>query len=258
MPAAAARNTGIDAARGEWIAFLDADDEWLAHKVQTQVQHLQQHPDLVWTYSNYYLCDCEDLPRRVVHSSAVIQTVPAASEVFEDYLVASHRGVYMWIGTVIVKREILRTAGMFKAGLLKVEDSDMWYRLSYRWPRVGYLSDPLSLYHVCIPNCVTRTYNQTVHMCRLVDRNLKLSERYGRLGAFAPVASVVLQTWMRQILQESRLAEIRSLHGRYGFLLPIRFRAEMWLRTTMPEWGSRIVDFVWGLKKKYRGSHVHS
>ncbi len=156
----------------------------------------------------------------------------------------------MWVGTVLVRREALIEAGLFQAGLFKVEDNDMWYRLSYHWPRVGYIREPLSIYHVCIPTSVTRTYNQTYHMCRLVNRNLKISARHNCYEKFLPVATMTLEIWMREILAENRMGEIRYLLSRFGDLLPIRFRGEMWVRSTFGELGNRLVSLVWRFTKR--------
>ena len=42
----AARNRGIEAATGDWIAFLDADDQWTPHKIKNQLLALERHPEL--------------------------------------------------------------------------------------------------------------------------------------------------------------------------------------------------------------------
>ena len=42
----AARNWGIQKARGEWVSFLDSDDEWLPHKLKRQFQLLERFPEL--------------------------------------------------------------------------------------------------------------------------------------------------------------------------------------------------------------------
>ena len=51
-----ARNTALAAAKGEWIAFLDADDQWLPDKLEKQMQLLERKKGLKWCSGIRYHC----------------------------------------------------------------------------------------------------------------------------------------------------------------------------------------------------------
>ncbi len=57
---AAARNTALSHVRGKWLAFLDADDAYLPHHIETAVRFLERHPGCDAVYTDGYYCDAGD------------------------------------------------------------------------------------------------------------------------------------------------------------------------------------------------------
>lgn len=51
---ASARNTGLDHAQGEFVAFLDSDDKWQETKLEKQINIIKQHPEIDVVYTSYY------------------------------------------------------------------------------------------------------------------------------------------------------------------------------------------------------------
>ncbi|MHC4551242.1 MAG: glycosyltransferase family 2 protein, partial [Planctomycetota bacterium] len=141
-----ARNKGIEAATSDWIAFLDSDDEWLPEKLKLQSNHLQRHPDLKWTYGNFY------------KKQGYLQQIPAHvspglssflnDEVFDDYLTAYANYGYAWTGTLMIQRDVFGVVGAFEPGMKRAQDTDLWFRIAYQFPQIGYVSEPLAIYHL--------------------------------------------------------------------------------------------------------------
>jgi glycosyltransferase involved in cell wall biosynthesis len=132
----AARNAGIRASRGEWIAFLDADDCWLPGKLDAQMAALAEDPQRAFSYSDYYVRDSRGLER--------IQKAPATqATLLEDLL----PGPGFMTDSVIVRRTCFDRIGLFDPGLRSGEDWDMWLRLSAEFHGC-HVAKPLCVYQL--------------------------------------------------------------------------------------------------------------
>jgi glycosyltransferase involved in cell wall biosynthesis len=137
--AASARNLGIEQARGELIAFLDADDYWEPCKLERQLEVLRKHPQVGLIASRYFLQEPGEPGRCLAWT--------AAAGLLDRVVTASGEDVYLlattvWTSTVVVRRTALG-GRRFEEGLATAEDRDLWIRLIGVGP-VYVVSEPLA------------------------------------------------------------------------------------------------------------------
>jgi glycosyltransferase involved in cell wall biosynthesis len=232
--ASVARNTGINAAQGNWIAFLDADDEWVPGKLEQQIKHLQKHPDLAWTMSNYYTCFCDPQHTPAVFDRGRSDALLAGRDCYRDYFDAYKAGTVGYTGTMLIRKEVLWEAGLFRPGQPRMNDEDMWFRIAYRFPKVGYLTEPLAVYHRGVPGSIVKTHNRPEIVIELIKRHLKLADEQGRLETFRSVARSITKMWIHWSWQDERAFQIRLLLKELGFLLPGWYKLAVYLLTIFP------------------------
>ncbi|MGB0652291.1 MAG: glycosyltransferase family 2 protein [Thermoplasmatota archaeon] len=139
--AAAARNTGIQAAKGALLAFQDSDDQWLPGKLQAQVAALADAPDAAFCYSDM---------ERLLAPTATPEPYPAP-EVAKGRLIDDERNAYatqdIGIQSCLVRRTAAEAAGPLDEELRRFIDLEWLLRLlqvgdGIRVPR------PLVRYHL--------------------------------------------------------------------------------------------------------------
>ena len=135
-----ARNFGIEAATGEWIAFLDDDDEWLAGKLQAQAMAASDADDAIACIDTGFHQKNEITGESRTHLPRL------QGEIFEDLLV-KHRGRAPKLSTLICRRSALIEVGMFDTSLPARQDLDLYLRLArkYRFQSIG---QPLAIKHI--------------------------------------------------------------------------------------------------------------
>ncbi len=133
---AVARNRGIQESQGRYVAFLDADDTWLPHKLERQIEALRQQPHDQVCYSAFTIVDSD------LNLISLSQGQRRGSTL-EDLLTRGN--VIGSICTVVCERTLFDLVGGFDPVLSQCADWDMWVRLAAQTEFL-YVDEPLVTY----------------------------------------------------------------------------------------------------------------
>jgi glycosyltransferase involved in cell wall biosynthesis len=207
-----ARNTGILQSRGSLLAFLDADDQWLAEKLSVQVPRLlDAGPRVALVHSDVTYLDVSTGDRFQAYRPR--ESFQGAC--YEELFFRNH----VTPSTVIVKRECVEAVGLFDETLSKgCEDYDLWLRLAARYE---FAYDPRQLTIYCLhgENMSRNALKMSEAILTVIDKALTadpcLSTRIGikrvNQRMFGLCCSLGYQYLTRDLLTEARRQFSRAL-----------------------------------------------
>jgi glycosyltransferase involved in cell wall biosynthesis len=195
LGAAGARNTGIFAARGEYVAFLDADDEWLPGKLSRQLDAITHDAAMIFVSCRANLVNEHGRDTGDIYRGAAPAEGPRGWRTLLAYPCVA-------TPSVLARRLALIDVGGFNRWMPVGEDQDMWIRLGLMGT-IGHIPESLVRVH-STPNSLSKSKfrEQASYVLPMiiayVERNRNaltrteiryiLGERFGKLGQLAYVS----------------------------------------------------------------------
>jgi glycosyltransferase involved in cell wall biosynthesis len=162
--ACVARNTGLAVAKGEFIGFLDDDDEWCEKKVERLLTGFNQD-DVGLVYCDYIMKkdntgEC-NIKKNRVHTGYV----------FDELILGNFVGSTSF---PLLRTSVLREVGGFDPEQPAVQDLDVWLRIAKRY-KINFVDEPLNVYHWHEGDQITKSIDKRI---RGLERIIEKHEEY--------------------------------------------------------------------------------
>lgn len=218
LPLGAARNAAIEKAEGEYIAFLDCDDIWLAEKLERQVKLLDSNKELGLVYSDSYIIDGNGDLRGNTYFHGI---KPFRGNAFNELFQCN----FIPMLTVAIRREVLSKVGIFNPKYEIAEEYDLWLRIAEHYP-IDFIEQPLAKYRFYSESGSQRNiilvYQELLQIIGYwLNRNPELKRELGGKIRWrkAGMYRAMVSTAIRHIYRDKNTKSIREFGNLVKYLL---------------------------------------
>lgn len=165
---AEARNTGIKASKGEYIAFLDSDDVWSPEKLSLQVKFLNDHPDFDLVYGDYGTFGENGV---IDENFPLTRKFPRPDGyIFQDLFLRP----LIFTSTVMLQKKVLEEVGLFDEQFVNGQDYDLWLRIASKH-KIGYVPKVIAMYRQHQESAIhKRSYPDKPWEIRVIEKALEM------------------------------------------------------------------------------------